>query len=137
MFLPQNPMKVVDFSRKSNQFFISQIFPQNTDFFFGAPLEFLYLSLLLNNFQDSTGGMQYLLACVRSNTGIKSGRYIFEVRILETIHPFEQNASRHRWNFPVVLLFCRFFFFGGGWYRMVSGHLNPKSSGGEFSMGFL
>jgi len=40
------------------------------------------------------GGMQYLLACVRSNTGIKSGRYMFEVRILETLHPFEQNASR-------------------------------------------
>lgn len=35
------------------------------------------------------GGMQYLLACVRSDTGIKSGRYMFEVRIVESITPME------------------------------------------------
>lgn len=40
------------------------------------------------------GGMQHLLACVRANTGIKSGRYMFEVRILETLHPFEQPGAR-------------------------------------------
>ena len=33
--------------------------------------------------------MQYLLACVRSDTGIKSGRYMFEVRIVESITPME------------------------------------------------
>lgn len=40
------------------------------------------------------GGMQHLLACVRANTGIKSGRYMFEVRILETLQPFEQPGAR-------------------------------------------
>ena len=33
--------------------------------------------------------MQYLLACVRADTGVKSGRYMFEVRIVETINPIE------------------------------------------------
>ena len=33
--------------------------------------------------------MQYLLAGVRADTGIKSGRYMFEVRIAETITPME------------------------------------------------
>ncbi|CAE6972650.1 Hnrnpu [Symbiodinium natans] len=35
------------------------------------------------------GGMQYLLACIRADTGIKSGRYMFEVRIVEAITPLD------------------------------------------------
>eukprot|EP00930_Biecheleria_cincta_P069924 TRINITY_DN575_c0_g1_i1.p1 TRINITY_DN575_c0_g1~~TRINITY_DN575_c0_g1_i1.p1 ORF type:complete len:897 (-),score=279.03 TRINITY_DN575_c0_g1_i1:219-2840(-) len=33
----------------------------------------------------SEGGMQFLLASVRANTGLKSGRYMFEARIIENL----------------------------------------------------
>ena len=39
------------------------------------------------------GGMQYLLASARCSAGIKSGRYMFEVRILETLTPCETQGS--------------------------------------------
>jgi len=42
----------------------------------------------------SEGGMQHLLASVRSNTGIKSGRYMFEVRIVESLSP--EGESRNQ-----------------------------------------
>ena len=35
------------------------------------------------------GGMQYLLASARCSAGIKSGRYMYEVRILESLNPCE------------------------------------------------
>jgi len=38
------------------------------------------------------GGMQYLLASARCNAGIKAGRYMFEVRILETLNPVEHQG---------------------------------------------
>lgn len=37
----------------------------------------------------SEGGMQYLLAGARANVGISSGRYFYEVKILETLNPAE------------------------------------------------
>lgn len=40
------------------------------------------------------GGLQYLLASVRSNVGVKSGRYMFEVKIVETLCPTEPQGSR-------------------------------------------
>ncbi|CAE7804204.1 Ddx20 [Symbiodinium sp. CCMP2456] len=35
------------------------------------------------------GGMQYLLASARCSAGIKAGRYMYEVRILESLNPCE------------------------------------------------
>eukprot|EP00930_Biecheleria_cincta_P023397 TRINITY_DN16912_c0_g1_i1.p1 TRINITY_DN16912_c0_g1~~TRINITY_DN16912_c0_g1_i1.p1 ORF type:complete len:871 (-),score=228.44 TRINITY_DN16912_c0_g1_i1:111-2696(-) len=40
------------------------------------------------------GGMQYLLAGARSNAGIKSGRYMFEVRIIESLNPYETQGNQ-------------------------------------------
>lgn len=40
------------------------------------------------------GGLQYLLAGARANVGVKSGRYAFEVKIVEVITPTEDNAVR-------------------------------------------
>jgi len=42
----------------------------------------------------SEGGFQYLHAGVRSTCGIKSGRYMFEVKILESVSPTEPQGSR-------------------------------------------
>eukprot|EP00927_Polykrikos_kofoidii_P084989 TRINITY_DN9120_c0_g1_i1.p1 TRINITY_DN9120_c0_g1~~TRINITY_DN9120_c0_g1_i1.p1 ORF type:complete len:1042 (+),score=258.05 TRINITY_DN9120_c0_g1_i1:115-3240(+) len=37
----------------------------------------------------SDGGMQYLVAGARANVGVKSGRYVFETRIVEKLAPLE------------------------------------------------
>jgi len=39
------------------------------------------------------GGMQFLLAGVRANAGMKAGRYMFEVRMLEYLNPIEQQGN--------------------------------------------
>lgn len=41
----------------------------------------------------SEGGCQFLLASVRATAGIKSGRYMFEARIVEMLEPKEVNAK--------------------------------------------
>lgn len=41
----------------------------------------------------SEGGMQYLLASVRAGAGLKAGRYMFEVRIVETLSQQEQQGK--------------------------------------------
>ena len=40
------------------------------------------------------GGMQFLLAACRSNTGVKSGRYMFETRIVEELPTTENHGAR-------------------------------------------
>jgi len=52
----------------------------------------------------SEGGMQYLLASARANTGIKSGRYCFEARIVESLNPSEPQGERTRTPQPKQLL---------------------------------
>mmetsp|Transcript_132360 Transcript_132360/g.240782 ORF Transcript_132360/g.240782 Transcript_132360/m.240782 type:complete len:1053 (-) Transcript_132360:66-3224(-) len=42
------------------------------------------------------GGMQYLLAGVRANTGVKSGRYMFEMKIIESLPQLESSDSSGR-----------------------------------------
>lgn len=42
----------------------------------------------------SEGGMQYLLAGARANAGIKSGRYMFEARIVEAFDPVEGKGQK-------------------------------------------
>jgi len=42
------------------------------------------------------GGLQYLLAGARANVGLKSGRYMFEVKLLEVLNPAEDVAARQR-----------------------------------------
>jgi len=42
------------------------------------------------------GGLQYLLAGCRSSIGLKSGRYMFEVKVLECMQPVEDPASKAR-----------------------------------------
>jgi len=42
----------------------------------------------------SEGGLQFLLASVRSNTGMKSGRYMFEARIVEQLPVSEAHGAR-------------------------------------------
>mmetsp|Transcript_66878 Transcript_66878/g.145853 ORF Transcript_66878/g.145853 Transcript_66878/m.145853 type:complete len:495 (-) Transcript_66878:131-1615(-) len=44
----------------------------------------------------SDGGLQYLLAGARSSVGLKSGRYMFEAKIIEFINPPEDPAVRSR-----------------------------------------
>merc|ERR1719329_527326 len=44
----------------------------------------------------SDGGLQYLLASVRANTGVKSGRYLFEVKMVETLNPAEGQNGKAR-----------------------------------------
>eukprot|EP00930_Biecheleria_cincta_P025118 TRINITY_DN1791_c0_g2_i1.p1 TRINITY_DN1791_c0_g2~~TRINITY_DN1791_c0_g2_i1.p1 ORF type:complete len:794 (-),score=208.88 TRINITY_DN1791_c0_g2_i1:36-2144(-) len=39
--------------------------------------------------------MQYLVAGARANVGIKSGRYMFEVKIIEALNPAEATAGSH------------------------------------------
>lgn len=50
------------------------------------------------------GGMQYLLAGARANVGIKSGRYMFEVKIVEILNPAEPPGQRGRTPLPRQLL---------------------------------
>jgi len=50
------------------------------------------------------GGLQYLLASVRSNTGIKSGRYLFEMKILESLNPAEGQGGKARAPAPRQLV---------------------------------
>eukprot|EP00931_Biecheleriopsis_adriatica_P064435 TRINITY_DN39212_c0_g1_i1.p1 TRINITY_DN39212_c0_g1~~TRINITY_DN39212_c0_g1_i1.p1 ORF type:complete len:900 (+),score=229.97 TRINITY_DN39212_c0_g1_i1:49-2700(+) len=42
------------------------------------------------------GGLQYLLAGARANIGLKSGRYMFEAKILETMSPLEDPNAKAR-----------------------------------------
>ena len=42
----------------------------------------------------SEGGMQFLLTAVRANTGVKSGRYMFEARIVELLTCAEPHGAR-------------------------------------------
>ncbi|CAJ1450621.1 unnamed protein product, partial [Effrenium voratum] len=42
----------------------------------------------------SEGGMQHLLAGARASAGLKAGRYMYEVKILETLHPSEAAQGR-------------------------------------------
>eukprot|EP00930_Biecheleria_cincta_P046831 TRINITY_DN32354_c0_g1_i1.p1 TRINITY_DN32354_c0_g1~~TRINITY_DN32354_c0_g1_i1.p1 ORF type:complete len:909 (-),score=281.61 TRINITY_DN32354_c0_g1_i1:100-2745(-) len=42
------------------------------------------------------GGMQYLLAGARANVGLKKGRYIYEVKIVECLNPSEGSSRGNR-----------------------------------------
>merc|ERR1719414_169694 len=42
----------------------------------------------------SDGGIQHLMAGARANVGFKSGRYMFETKIVEYVNPAEDYASR-------------------------------------------
>jgi len=44
----------------------------------------------------SDGGLQYLLAGARASVGLKSGRYAFEVKLLEVMSPLEDANARTR-----------------------------------------
>jgi len=44
----------------------------------------------------SEGGMQHLLAGIRCNTAVKAGRYMFELRILESLNPTSDGAGNGR-----------------------------------------
>jgi len=42
----------------------------------------------------SEGGMQYLIAGARANVGMKAGRYMFEVKIIEALNPAESSGGQ-------------------------------------------
>jgi len=42
----------------------------------------------------SDGGMQYFIAGARASVGVKAGRYMYEVRIVEHLNPIEASAKR-------------------------------------------
>jgi len=42
------------------------------------------------------GGCQYLLASARANVGVKAGRYMFEVKIIESLNPVEAQGGSNR-----------------------------------------
>merc|ERR1719215_386266 len=49
--------------------------------------------------------MQYLIAGARANVGMKAGRYMFEVKIVETLNPAEASAgARNRVPAPRQLV---------------------------------
>mmetsp|Transcript_42421 Transcript_42421/g.101451 ORF Transcript_42421/g.101451 Transcript_42421/m.101451 type:complete len:919 (-) Transcript_42421:116-2872(-) len=54
----------------------------------------------------SDGGMQFLIAGARANVGVKSGRYYYEVKVIEALTPMEgrNNAGRGRVPMPRQLV---------------------------------
>lgn len=51
------------------------------------------------------GGMQYLVAGARANVGLKAGRYLFEVKIIEALNPAEiSNGPRGKVPVPRQLV---------------------------------
>lgn len=52
----------------------------------------------------SEGGLQYLIAGARANVGVKAGRYMYEVKILEVLNPPEMHGSRTRPPMPRQLI---------------------------------
>eukprot|EP00929_Paragymnodinium_shiwhaense_P096429 TRINITY_DN5800_c3_g1_i1.p1 TRINITY_DN5800_c3_g1~~TRINITY_DN5800_c3_g1_i1.p1 ORF type:complete len:1069 (+),score=364.52 TRINITY_DN5800_c3_g1_i1:57-3209(+) len=60
------------------------------------------------------GGLQYLLSGVRSCVGLKSGRYMFECRIVESLYPEEGRINRNtRLPMPRQMLRLGFSLAGG------------------------
>lgn len=55
-------------------------------------------SNIIMNLTD--GGLQYFVAGARANIGIKSGRYLFEAKILELMGPAQEPAAAHRASQP-------------------------------------
>eukprot|EP00439_Symbiodinium_sp_Y106_P036012 s544_g4.t1 len=52
----------------------------------------------------SEGGLQYLMAGARANMGMKSGRYLYEVKVIETLNPSEGPQRSSRTPLPRQLL---------------------------------
>merc|ERR1712087_58330 len=53
----------------------------------------------------SEGGMQYMISGARANVGIKAGRYMYEVKIIEALNPAESSgAQRGRVPMPRQLV---------------------------------
>jgi len=52
----------------------------------------------------SDGGVQYLIAGARGNVGVKAGRYMFEVKILENLKTFEDHSSPGKAPMPRQLV---------------------------------
>jgi hypothetical protein len=50
------------------------------------------------------GGLQYLLASARLNAGVKSGRYLFELKIIESLNPAEAQGGKARAPAPRQLV---------------------------------
>ena len=42
----------------------------------------------------SEGGLSYLTACARSTAGVKAGRYMIEVKIVESLHHVEPERNQ-------------------------------------------
>merc|ERR1740123_2440542 len=42
------------------------------------------------------GGAQYLLAGARATHGVKSGRYMFEIKVVESLTPVDQGRGRNQ-----------------------------------------
>jgi len=59
------------------------------------------------------GGMQYLIAGARANVGVKSGRYMYEVKIVEALNPSE-SAGGQRGRVPMPRQLVRLGFSAGG-----------------------
>lgn len=52
----------------------------------------------------SEGGLQYLIAGARANVGVKAGRYMYEVKIIEVLNPPEMQGSRAKPPMPRQLI---------------------------------
>ncbi|CAJ1457521.1 unnamed protein product [Effrenium voratum] len=50
------------------------------------------------------GGLQYLMAGARANVGVRSGRYFYEVKVIETLNPSEGPQRSARTPVPRQLL---------------------------------
>mmetsp|Transcript_31905 Transcript_31905/g.94860 ORF Transcript_31905/g.94860 Transcript_31905/m.94860 type:complete len:882 (-) Transcript_31905:62-2707(-) len=77
------------------------------------PVAFLVPDMTLNVMPATVGGilmplnegaLQYFLAGARANVGVKSGRYMFEVKILETLSQTSATPSQARTPMPPNLL---------------------------------
>jgi hypothetical protein len=52
----------------------------------------------------SEGGMQYLIAGARANVGVKAGRYMFEVKVVEALSPADTTGNRGKVPLPRQLM---------------------------------
>jgi len=60
------------------------------------------------------GGLQYLYAGARCSVGVKSGRYAFEVKIIESLNPAQASGGRPQVGVPTALLRVGFSTKGSG-----------------------
>lgn len=79
------------------------------------------------------GGLQYLVAAARANVGVQAGRYMYEVKILESHTPPEGVAGRNRTPMPRQFLRLGFSTAGSSLFLGENEHSVCFDSEGNFT----